>query len=91
VFATVLRDAIAMSEGLSEKDQLVDEVRRRLRLGRLVSGPTATHASIRLGGPNEDADVVVMLANADPVTVQQIRVELSDLSVQVIEGRWERA
>ena len=75
---------------MSGQPEPVEEVRRRLRLSRLVSGLTPAQAMIRAAAADEPVDVVVMLSNCDPATTDRIRALLADLSVRIVEGHWER-
>ncbi len=54
---------VAVGNVRDVRREQVAEVRRRMRLSRLVSGLTASHASVRAGKLDEDVDVVVMLSN----------------------------
>jgi hypothetical protein len=60
-----------MSETPGGKLRAAEEVRRRLRLSRLVSGLTKLQASVIPAADTDDLDVVVHLSGSDPETSDQ--------------------
>ncbi|MGX7678698.1 hypothetical protein ACSMXN_07345 [Jatrophihabitans sp. DSM 45814] len=71
-------------EGRSE----VEEVRRRLRLSRLVPGVGSTTAIVE---ERSVSQIVISLSPPDPGLASQIEALFPDIAVVVRQGIWQRS
>jgi hypothetical protein len=75
-----------MTEPVTDKVALADEVKRRLRLERIL------RVGVTIGPhPGENFDVVVYVAPPNLTRAARIEELCQDIRVEVLQGHWERS
>jgi hypothetical protein len=85
-----LRQSVLVADIGFQVEAPVAEVRRRLRLSRLVSGTTTVQAIVTPAPDTDDMDVIILLSGSDPERTAALRALFPDMRVRITEGNWER-